>query len=82
MSIGGPPPLAFELQWLETNVEAALAPSNDRVLLLLEVPDDSMEPTLKKGDFVLVRSEKTATAPINGIYAIVVKDSALSSKSN
>jgi transcriptional regulator with XRE-family HTH domain len=70
------PPFAFESQWLETNFN----PGNFIAghFLLLEVPDDSMEPTFKKGEFLLVRGyeEPSKMAHVNGIYAVSLKTAA------
>lgn len=70
-----PPPLAFELGWLnrtfaprgmaqelrEAGVKYPLPPP-----LLLQLGDDSMEPTLRKGDFVVTAQNNGAGR--NGLY--------------
>jgi transcriptional regulator with XRE-family HTH domain len=62
------PPFAFENRWVELNVG-----KDGYSLILVEVPDDSMEPTMKKGDFLLVRAS-SEMAPVNGIYAVALRE--------
>ncbi len=58
------PPLIFESRWLERNI----GPKSLFPLVLIEVPDDAMEPTLRKGDLVLARDYE-ASRP-NGLYLV------------
>jgi transcriptional regulator with XRE-family HTH domain len=61
------PPLIFEKRWLERRI--GILPSLP--LILIDVPDDAMEPTLKKGDLVLGNRENVASSRGNGLYLMV-----------
>ncbi len=69
-------PLAIDPEWLKqhstTPISAAAGASAERVvsfLYLLEIEDDSMEPTLKKGELVLADAGRES-GERNGVYAI------------
>jgi transcriptional regulator with XRE-family HTH domain len=76
---GDRPPLLFELGWFRANfgrviaapehVRDGLEPEGNLPLHLLEVPDDSMEPTLRKGDLLLAR-EGGADYRTNGLHLV------------
>ena len=86
-----PAPLAFESRWLLANLgprdleqwaaelrAVLLDEQNPHKLappFLLEVPDDSMEPTLKQGDMLLVPqlSDPFDVRRVNGIYAVQLR---------
>ena len=69
-------PLAIDPEWLKqhsiTPIVAAVGASAERVvpfLYLLEIEDDSMEPTLKRGELVLADASG-GKGERNGVYAI------------
>jgi transcriptional regulator with XRE-family HTH domain len=64
-------PFAFERRWLEANVEQRSTGS----IHLIELPDDSMRPTMEKGDFLLFQGfgDQNPISPVNGIYAVSLK---------
>ena len=69
-------PLAIDPEWLKqhssTPIHAAAGGSAARqvpFLYLLEIEDDSMEPTLKRGELVLADASR-GSSERNGVYAI------------
>ena len=63
-------PLAFETRWLQAEF-----PDSFENLLLAQVVDESMEPTLQVGDFVLVDTNNRALEAIShGIYLLKLDD--------
>lgn len=81
-------PVLFELDWFRRNFGQVFMPDDVRNAigareyeqafppLLFEVPDDSMEPTLRSGDLVLAHGVAGAPdeAPTNGIYLVWFRD--------
>lgn len=59
--------VAFRKDWIQRKG----GPKN---MSVIRVQGDSMEPTLKAGDIVLVNHNKTAVEAKGGIYAIVYRD--------
>lgn len=78
-------PVLFERDWFEKNIGlfvdelkkvlAAQQPEQFADSHLFEVPDDSMEPTLKKADLVLGWGV-AGNAPSNGIFLVWFRDRA------
>lgn len=80
-----PPPLAFESEWVKRNIgpseddvpeeiKRALYPKKPHEffpLSLIEVSDDAMEPTLKRGDLLL--STWGSVTQTNGIYLVMMR---------
>jgi phage repressor protein C with HTH and peptisase S24 domain len=63
-------PLAFKTDWLQKQF-----PDSFDNLLLTQMPDDSMEPTLHMGDLVLIDTRDRDLATVNhGIYLIKLGD--------
>ena len=63
-------PLAFETEWLQAEF-----PSTFENLLLTQVVDESMEPTLQQGDLALVdTNDRDLEAVSHGIYLIKLND--------
>jgi transcriptional regulator with XRE-family HTH domain len=63
-------PLAFKSSWLQEQW-----PEKPDHCLLAEVPDESMEPTLKQGDLVLIDTSDRDLDTINhGIYLLKLDD--------
>jgi transcriptional regulator with XRE-family HTH domain len=58
------PPLILENTWLAKNIPRVSFP-----LILIDVPDDAMEPTLRKGDLVIGNRE-FPSSPTNGLYLV------------
>ena len=73
-----PPPLLFDLNWWRKNIGAygSKPPEHEFPPHLFGVPDDSMEPTLRKGDLVLAADldPSVAEAPDSGIYLVWFSD--------
>ena len=63
-------PLAFQGEWLKTQF-----PCSYENLLLAQVPDDSMEPTLQLGAVIMVdTNDRDHTAISHGIYLLKLGD--------
>lgn len=62
--------LAFRLEWLQKKTGAP--PEN---LVIIKVHGDSMEPTLKSGDVVLIN--RTQVSPVGGGIFVIEQDGAL-----
>jgi transcriptional regulator with XRE-family HTH domain len=78
--LGERPPVLFELDWFRKNAFSIVAPLGAYgAAHLFEVPDDSMEPTLKHRDLVLARdlAGAAAEAPTNGVYLVWFRDRAI-----
>ncbi len=76
-----PPPLLFDLNWWRKNIGAygSKPPEHEFAPHLFEVPDDSMEPTVRKGDLMLAADldpsfPSIADAPDSGIYLVWFSD--------
>jgi Bacteriophage CI repressor helix-turn-helix domain len=88
--LDGRPPLLFELDWFRRNLGPygsargvniqSEQPEREFPPYFFEVPDDSMEPTLHKGDLVLARDldRSVAEAPDNGVYLVWFTDHEIS----
>ena len=57
--------LAFKKEWLHRELHA-----NASDLYLIEVDGESMEPTLRPGDIILVDRRDASTLPRDGVYVI------------
>ena len=78
---GERPPLLFDLNWWRKNIGAygSKPPEHEFAPHLFEVPDDSMEPTVRKGDLMLAADldpsfPSIADAPDSGIYLVWFSD--------
>jgi transcriptional regulator with XRE-family HTH domain len=78
-------PVLFELDWFRKNFGRAIVPQDIKeglgskeaeqflAPLLFEMPaDDSMQPTLRKGDLLLAR-QTGIDSPVNGLYLVARK---------
>lgn len=82
------PPLAFESGWVERSIgplagefprelrTSLKKPHEELPLLLVEVPDDAMEPTLRKGDLLLAPLFEKGGMHVNGLYLVATTQSA------
>jgi len=59
--------LAFKKEWIQKKGDVSK-------MVLIRVSGDSMEPTLRNGDIVMVDTSKNYIDPQGGIYAIMVED--------
>jgi len=64
--------IAFKREWLERELHA-----NKSDLYLIEVDGESMEPTLRPGDIILVDHRAANTVPRDGIYVLRIDDALL-----
>lgn len=64
--------LAFKEQWIRTELHA-----HPRDLYLLWVEGESMEPTLRPGDILLVDHREAGSVPRDGIYVLRMDDALL-----
>lgn len=64
--------LAFKREWIERALHA-----NPSDLYLIYVDGESMEPTLRPGDVILVNSRSAQAVPRDGIYVMRMDDTIL-----
>ncbi len=64
--------LAFKREWIERALHA-----NPADLYLIYVDGESMEPTLRPGDVILVNSKAAQAVPRDGIYVLRMDDTLL-----
>jgi phage repressor protein C with HTH and peptisase S24 domain len=64
--------LAFKASWIRTHLNAT-----QQDLYLIHVEGESMEPTLRPGDVILVDHREGAQLPRDGIYVLRMDDSLL-----